>query len=101
MLIWLPCAFLWIFSPLEWIYITKSVNRNIPFGFLNITKLIATAVLIILSATDLIIAIIQNGDDKFAVAPFEFYSPAIKILTFVSKKLDTKMTMKLFLTLIL
>lgn len=55
---------------------------------MNITKLILTAILIALSAADLIIAIIQNGEDRLAVATVDFYSPAIKIATFVSKQFE-------------
>lgn len=82
-LIWLPCAFLWLFSPLEIVYIKQSINRNIARGFLNTTKLILTAALIILSAVDLIYAI--NKHDEEFIIPVDFYSPPIKIATFVSK----------------
>lgn len=82
-LIWIPCAFLWLFSPLEIVYLRKSINRNISRGFLNVTKLILTAALIILSAVDLIISIVNHDNDS--VPPVDFYSPVIKIATFVSQ----------------
>lgn len=84
-LIWLPCAFLWLFSFLEIVYIRNSINRNIPYGFLNVSKLLLTGALIILSIVDLIVAIANNDSEPvFAV---DYYTPAIKIATFVSKRL--------------
>lgn len=77
----MPCSILWIFSPIEIGFIIKSINRKIPRGFLNISKLILTVLLINLSAVDLIIAINQNGG-----AAADYCTPAIKIITFVSKK---------------
>lgn len=54
-----------------------------PYGFLNVSKLILTGVLIILSLVDLTIAIVNNDNqDVFAV---DYYTPVIKIATFVSK----------------
>lgn len=81
-LVWVPCAFLWLFSFLEIVYIKSSINRNVPYGFLNVTKLILTGALILLSIIDLVVAIVNNEDeDVFAV---DYYTPAIKIATFVS-----------------
>lgn len=82
-LIWAPCAFLWLFSFLEIFYIKNSINRNIPFGFLNISKLALTGLLVILSIVDLSIAIVNIDDPK--VHPVDYYTPVIKIATFVSE----------------
>lgn len=84
-LIWAPCAFLWLFSFLEIFYIKKSFNRNVPYGFLNVSKLLLTGCLILLSIVDLVVAIIdnENGD----IYPVDYYTPAIKIATFVSSNL--------------
>lgn len=81
-LVWLPCAFLWLFSFLEIFYIKNSFNRNVPYGFLNISKLALTGCLILLSIVDLVVAIIdnENGD----IHAVDYYTPAIKIATFVS-----------------
>lgn len=81
-LIWLPCAFLWLFTPLELFYIKKSINRNVPYGFVNVSKLILTGALIILSIVDLIVAIVNNDNDN--VHAVDYYTPVIKIATFVS-----------------
>lgn len=84
-LIWAPSAFLWLFSFLEIIYIKNSFNRNVPYGFLNVSKLLLTGCLILLSIVDLVVAIIdnENGD----IYPVDYYTPAIKIATFVSSNL--------------
>lgn len=81
-LIWFPCAFLWLFSFLEIFYIKNSINRNIPYGFLNVSKLLLTGVIIVLSIVDLAVAIL-NSDDR-ALFPVDYYTPVIKIATFVS-----------------
>lgn len=82
-LLWLPCALLWAFSFLDIFYIRSSINRNVPWNFLNVTKLLFTGALILLSIIDLVIAII-NHDDR-DVYPVDYYSPSVKIATFVSK----------------
>lgn len=68
---------------MEIVYIRKSINRGIPFGFLNIAKLLLTAALIVLSVVDLIVTI--NNDTAPAVS---FYAPVIKIATFVSEIIE-------------
>lgn len=80
-LIWFPCAFLWLFSFLEIFYIKSSINRNIPYGFLNVTKLFLSGVLILVSIIDAVVAIANNGHRE--VYPVDYYTPAIKVATFV------------------
>lgn len=81
-LVWLPCGFLWLFAILEVFYMKNSINRNIPWGFVNSSKLILTGGLIVLSFIDLIVVNInQNEQDIY---PVDFYTPVIKIATFVS-----------------
>jgi len=79
-LVWVPCIFLWLFTPLEIFYAKSSINRNIPFGFLNVSKLILSGLLIILTIVDLVVAF-ANSDD-IEVYPVDYYSPVIKIATF-------------------
>ncbi|XP_055295954.1 multidrug resistance-associated protein 1 isoform X1 [Sitodiplosis mosellana] len=80
-LVWLPCAFLWLFTPLEIYYVKSSINRNVPYGFANVCKLILTGALIVLSIVDLAIAVINNENTD--VYPVSYYTPAIKIATFL------------------
>lgn len=83
-LVWLPCAFLWLFSFLDVFYIKNSINRNIPRGFLNSSKLILTGTLILLSIVDLIVVIVNKEEQD--IFPVDYFTPAIKITTFVSKE---------------
>ncbi|XP_015378037.1 PREDICTED: multidrug resistance-associated protein 1-like, partial [Diuraphis noxia] len=38
-LVWSPCLFLWLFSPLEVYYLVHSRYRDIPWNWLNLSKL--------------------------------------------------------------
>lgn len=78
----MPCAFLWLFSFLDIFYIKNSINRDIPRSYLNVTKLILTAALIVLSFIDLCVVIAKQSNRD--VYPVDYYTPAIKIATFVS-----------------
>ncbi|KAG5674807.1 hypothetical protein PVAND_004755 [Polypedilum vanderplanki] len=78
-LVWIPCAFLWIFAALDVFYMRNSKDRNIPKGILNISKLILTALITILTICDLVYAITYKGE----TFPVNFYTPVIKIATFI------------------
>ncbi|XP_058451157.1 multidrug resistance-associated protein 1 isoform X4 [Malaya genurostris] len=78
-LVWTPCAFLWLFSLIELYYLRNSRNRNVPWSIVNVSKLIVISVLIVLTIVDLIKAISTEGP----VAPVYFYTPTIKIASFV------------------
>ncbi|XP_069695544.1 multidrug resistance-associated protein 1 isoform X5 [Periplaneta americana] len=80
-LVWIPCLFLWVFSPLETYYILHSKTRNIPWNWLNITKLVLTAVLAVISVADLGNAIHRSSYGE-SISSAEFYTPLIKIITF-------------------
>lgn len=81
-LVWIPCAFLWIFCFFDIYYIRNSINRNIPWGFLNTTKSILTSSLIVLSCIDL--TIVTVNQHRYYIRPADFWTPIIKIATFVS-----------------
>ncbi|XP_026281245.2 multidrug resistance-associated protein 1 isoform X2 [Frankliniella occidentalis] len=80
-LVWAPCVFLWCFAPLEAYYIAKSRNRDIPWNWLNISKLIFTGLLVALSVADMGNAAYRNGDG-LQVYSVDYYTPLIKIATF-------------------
>lgn len=85
-LVWIPCAFLWIFLILEVIYIKHSMDRNVPWGVLNCSKLVFTGALILLTIVDLCMAIsLHNNSYIFLV---DYYTPLIKIITFVSREIE-------------
>lgn len=82
MLVVIPCIFLWLFTLLEIYYIKKSGDQNIPRNFLNQTKLFLTAVATVLTIVDFVYAISQEETGNVYLV--HYYSPVIKIASFVS-----------------
>ncbi|KAL6447242.1 hypothetical protein ACFW04_001485 [Cataglyphis niger] len=80
-LVWVPCVFLWVFSVMEAYYLINSKRRNVPYTWLFISKQVLTVVLIILSIVEILLAINANGHRK--VYNVEYYTPFIKIITFI------------------
>lgn len=67
---------------MEAYYLINSKRRNVPYTWLFISKQVLTVVLIILSIVEILLAINANGHRK--VYNVEYYTPFIKIITFVS-----------------
>ncbi|XP_050076527.1 multidrug resistance-associated protein 1 isoform X6 [Anopheles maculipalpis] len=78
-LVWAPCAFLWLFSFLELFYLRKSANKDVPWSVVNVSKLLIVGSLIVLTIVDLVKAISTDGIS----APVYYYTPVIKLATFV------------------
>ncbi|XP_041776323.1 multidrug resistance-associated protein 1 isoform X4 [Anopheles merus] len=78
-LVWAPCAFLWLFSFLELYYLRKSANKDVPWSFVNVTKLLVIGSLIVLTIVDLAKAISTDGIS----APLFYYTPVIKLASFI------------------
>ncbi|XP_052898371.1 multidrug resistance-associated protein 1 isoform X3 [Anopheles moucheti] len=78
-LVWAPCAFLWLFSLLELFYLRKSADKDVPWSIVNVSKLLITGSLIVLTVVDLVKAI--STDD--ITAPVFYYTPVIKLATFI------------------
>nr|XP_008197317.1 PREDICTED: multidrug resistance-associated protein 1 isoform X4 [Tribolium castaneum] len=81
-LVWVPCAFLWTFSSLEVYYILHSKRRDIPWNWLNVSKLLGTAVLFVLTVTDLVTAVNSASSSESDVYKVDIYTPVIKLLSF-------------------
>nr|QAA95906.1 ATP-binding cassette sub-family C member 1 [Diaphorina citri] len=77
-LVWTPCLFLWVFSPLEAYYLVNSKFRDIPWNLLNRSKLFFTLVLLIISLSDTIYGLFIG--EGYAVT---YTSPVIKFVTFL------------------
>lgn len=58
------------------------MNRNVPWSWVNVSKLTITALLVILTFVDLGLAIGRRAESY--IFPVDFYTPVIKIVTFVS-----------------
>ncbi|XP_039950445.1 multidrug resistance-associated protein 1 isoform X2 [Bactrocera tryoni] len=84
-LVWAPCAFLWAFCIFDFYYLKASLDKNIPWNKLNISKLVLNSALLILSATDFIVALVKKGDEATAslIHPVDIWGPIIKFATFL------------------
>lgn len=83
-LVWVPCAYLWLAAFLDAYYILNSKEKNIPWNPLNITKLIVTCLLIVLKFVDLGVTVHRGSSDEDNVFNADYFSPILKIATFVS-----------------
>lgn len=81
-LVWTPCAFLWVFSILELYYLRKSQNKDVPWSFLNVSKLALIGLLVVLTVVDLVKAL-TTDESLGSGYPVYYYTPAIKIATFI------------------
>lgn len=80
---WVPCAFLLLFTPLELYFIASSKRGVIPWGLLNISKLLFTLLLIGLTVADLVMAATLADDHPEEIFDVHLTTPSIKIFTFV------------------
>lgn len=73
----------------DFYYLKASLDRNIPWNKLNITKLLFTIGLLVITILDLVMALIKKGEDMpLPLNPVDIWGPIIKIVTFVSKRLS-------------
>ncbi|KAM7353891.1 multidrug-Resistance like Protein 1 isoform 2-T2 [Cochliomyia hominivorax] len=84
-LVWAPCAFLWIFCIFDFYYLKASLDKDIPWNKLNISKLVLTLGLLVLTAVDFIMALVKKANDDTAdlIYPVEIWTPVIKFATFL------------------
>lgn len=82
MLVWVPCLLLFVLAPLDIYYIRRSKYANIPWGFINIVRLVIPSVLICLCIVDLSMA--ASYRNEYNLQNVYMVSPAVKIVTFVS-----------------
>lgn len=85
-LVWIPCIFLLVFSSFDICYLRTSLDKNIPWNKLNISKVVLILSLLILTAVDIIMALIKRSDENTSVFiyPVDIWSPIIKFAAFVS-----------------
>lgn len=79
-LIDLPCLILWVTLPIEAINIARSKFRLIPWNFLNIGRLFLVGLCIALGLWEFVFALSRGSD----APPSDFYSPLLRVVTFVS-----------------
>ncbi|XP_037048609.1 multidrug resistance-associated protein 1-like [Bradysia coprophila] len=80
-LVWAPCLLLFVLAPLDIYYIRCSKYGNIPWGFINIARLVIPSLLICLCIVDLSIAAAYRSE--YSLQNVYMVSPAVKIVTFL------------------
>ncbi|CAL4099766.1 unnamed protein product, partial [Meganyctiphanes norvegica] len=79
-LVWVPCIILWILAPLETKYILDSVDRLIPWSWVNISKGVASIILLLVELIEFCYAIYKYASD-IPVYTADFLKPALLFVT--------------------
>lgn len=79
-LVWVPCFFLWVFTPMEIFYIKSSPDRLVPWSWLNICKLIGSTLLMTVQCVDFFHAVYRNANEG-EVYGVDYAAPAIIFFT--------------------
>ena len=84
-LVYLPCVFLWLFSPFEVRWNFLNSRRLVPWTFLNVAKLVSCSLLVIISVLELITFGILKKDEEAAseVDAANFVGSSVKLATFL------------------
>ncbi|XP_050048216.1 multidrug resistance-associated protein 1 [Dermacentor andersoni] len=82
-LTWVPCGFLWVTAPIETYLLLKSSSRLIPWTALNLAKLAITFVLFVISLVEFSYAGHAALSEGIALPSVYFYTPFIKLATFL------------------
>ncbi|XP_030564885.1 multidrug resistance-associated protein 1, partial [Drosophila novamexicana] len=83
-LVWAPCAFFWLFMLFDFWYLKASLDKNIPWNRLNISKLLVNVGLLVVTALDLIMSFVKKGgDSELPLYGVDIWTPIIKLLTFL------------------
>ncbi|KAK7082098.1 Canalicular multispecific organic anion transporter 1 [Halocaridina rubra] len=79
-LLWVPCAYLWVFAALEVGYLKRSLDRLVPWSWVNISKMIVSLLVLVLVAIDFFYAVQRSssGEEVFGV---DYAAPAILFFT--------------------
>ncbi|XP_050728277.1 multidrug resistance-associated protein 1-like isoform X2 [Eriocheir sinensis] len=74
-LAWVPCVFLWVLAPVETHFIIRSHDRDVPWSWVNVSKLAGSLVLLMLQLIDFFHALYQwmVGEPVYGV---HFVTPA-------------------------
>ncbi|XP_066145734.1 multidrug resistance-associated protein 1 isoform X1 [Euwallacea fornicatus] len=80
-LVWIPCVFLWVFAGLEVYYIVSSIKKDIPWNWLNLTKLAVTSALNVLMISDFVWNMHKSRTDS--IPNVDIYTPLLKLVSFL------------------
>ncbi|KAG7167512.1 Multidrug resistance-associated protein 1-like 3, partial [Homarus americanus] len=75
-LVWVPCGFLWLFAPLEVHYLRHSVDRLVPWSWVNVSKLVISLLILILQCISFFYTIQQHSTGN-SVADVYYVTPCI------------------------
>ncbi|XP_055859162.1 ATP-binding cassette sub-family C member 3-like [Episyrphus balteatus] len=81
-LVWIPCVFLWIFMFMELYYLKASLDKNIPWNWKNISKVILLVALHGLCIYDFVEAFTLKDTEENLIYPVDIWTPVIKFVTF-------------------
>lgn len=81
-LAWTPCVFLFVAAPFDLHNSYTSKYSDIPWGPLNIFRILVNLVLIAFSVSDLVVSSLLEGDQQHY--DVHYVTPAVRLLTFVS-----------------
>ncbi|XP_033236615.1 multidrug resistance-associated protein 1 isoform X21 [Drosophila pseudoobscura] len=83
-LVWMPCAFYWAFVVFDFYYLKASLDRNIPWNKLSVSKMLVNLGLLVITALDLIMALVKKGgDSELPLYDLDVWGPIIKFVTFL------------------
>jgi len=84
-LVYLPCAFLWMLSPFEVRSNLVSSRQLMPWTFLNVTKLVASCLLGLIAILELVYFGLSKNNDEVNdwIEPADYVSSAIKLATYL------------------
>ncbi|OQR75813.1 multidrug resistance protein-like [Tropilaelaps mercedesae] len=80
-LAWIPCVFIWVLSPLETYYIFTSQRSYTPWTWFNCTKILATALCLLVCIVEFLFAGVQGFVYNKIFPDVYFYTPFIKSAT--------------------
>lgn len=81
-LIWIPCGFLCLFMPLESYRLCYKKQKSIPWSILTIFKIIILIALTVLTIAEIIFTMTSLAEN-FHIYPVNYYTPFIKLLSFI------------------
>lgn len=83
-LVWVPCAFLLIFTPFDLYHRFNGRYADIPWSWINVCKFVATFLLICLTLIDLGMMLGLRGEDDVEIFASQIVSVSVKAAIFVS-----------------
>ncbi|KAH9635556.1 hypothetical protein HF086_003170 [Spodoptera exigua] len=82
-LVWIPCAYMWLAALVDIYHIVSSKEGNIPWNKLNISKLVIALSLVVLQILNLILITYASSKEENKIYDADFYDPVVKLLTLV------------------